>query len=207
MTLRIVAALGVVVGATILIVYLYLVDKGPAASLAQHHLRAMKDRTQAPPRPESLAIADMERLPRRASLATYAPIEQRGVAVQGYVESMFRASDGDYHLDFASVAPHPQGDLVPYVSAEVTPQWHLESKRWRFETLMAVFRPDTGGVTSWDGGPRRVRLTGWLTYDFPYEGARNRPGFPPRTASWEIHPVTRIELWNEALGRFVDYPR
>jgi len=62
-------------------------------------------------------------------------------------------------------------------------------------------------VTAWDGGPRRVRLTGWLTYDFPYEGAHNRPGFPPRIASWEIHPVTRIELWDDTLAAFVDYPR
>ena len=207
MTLRIAATLSILLGVAILIVYLHLLDKGQWADAAQRHLRAMKDRTRAPDQPMPFTIADMARLPRRARLSEYAPIERRGVVVEGYVERMFRASDGDFHLDFAPTSPSPHGRLVPYLSAEITPQWHLESSTWRFESLLAAFRPDSGGVTPWDEGPRRVRLTGWLVYDFPYEGGRTRAGMPPHLSYWEIHPVTRIELWNDSVARFVEYPR
>ena len=67
-----------------------------------------------------------------------------------------------------------------------------------------------GAVTPWPGGPRRVRLSGWLLYDFQYD----RPATPwsrqysaPRLSGWEIHPVTRIEVWDDARGEWVEVPR
>jgi hypothetical protein len=80
--------------------------------------------------------------------------------------------------------------------------------RWSYEGLVAAFHPNHGGASPWDSGPRRVRLSGWLLYDFQYD----TPPSPwslqyqaPRVSGWEIHPVTRIELWDDAQQRWVDY--
>jgi hypothetical protein len=69
-----------------------------------------------------------------------------------------------------------------------------------------------------------VRLSGWLLYDFQYDGVHRsadplrwmwnrfglkrpyRPDGPvsiwPRLSGWEIHPVTRIEVWDDARGGY-----
>ena len=121
-------------------------------------------------------------------------------------QRILRAPDGDIHLDFAPVLDR-QGRLLPFVSAEITPEWSRGSEHWRYPYLVAAFRPNAGGVTPWDSGPRRVRLRGWLMYDYVYEGQRPPFGFPPKISFWEIHPVTGIELWNDRAGRFAELPR
>jgi hypothetical protein len=63
------------------------------------------------------------------------------------------------------------------VTGEITPIWTRPPSGWRFESLLAALRPDRGGATAWDRGPRRARFTGWLLYDAPYdlpEGSRHR---------------------------------
>jgi hypothetical protein len=59
-----------------------------------------------------------------------------------------------------------------------------------------------------------VRISGWLLYDFEYDapyrtqrhalisGARST-----RLTGWEIHPVTRIEVWDDSTRDFVEIPR
>jgi len=206
-TLRILALFAIALGAAVLIDYLTELGKGPWSDPSARHLRAMKDRTGSPAGLEPFTIAAMAGLPRRAPLREVAPIERRGVVVEGYVQRMERAADGDYHLDFAPETRGPDGPLVPFVSAEITPQWHRDSGTWRYERLVDVLRPIYGGVTTWDRGPRRVRLGGWLTYDFEYEGSRPVAPFPPHLSFWEIHPVTRIEVWDEARAAYVEVPR
>jgi hypothetical protein len=44
-------------------------------------------------------------------------------------------------------------------------------------------------------------------YDAPYEGAPPPPGMPHHLTSWEIHPVTRVEVWSDSLGRYEGIPR
>ena len=70
-----------------------------------------------------------------------------------------------------------------------------------------MLRPVLGGPTAWPGGTRRVRVSGWLMYDWqhdkPFE-AHREGRTAPRLTGWEIHPVTRIEAWNDTLERFVD---
>ena len=167
----------------------------------------MKDRATAPASFEPITLAAMGELPRSRPVAEYAPLERRGVVAEGYVQRMNRSSDGDIHLDFAPVTEGPDGGLHPYLSAEITPHWHRGSQRWRYERLAEVFRPIEGGTTRWDRAPRRVRLSGWLMYDYPYEGAPQSPRWPRHIAVWEIHPVTRIEYWSDSRGTFVEYPR
>ena len=206
MILRIAAGLAITLGAALLLAYLAEVGKAPWSSLAARHLRAMKDRATAPARYDTMRLEQMAGLPRRRDVSEYSGLERRGVVADGYVQRMLRAADGDIHLDFAP-ALDPEGRLTPFVSAEIPIEWARGSEHWRYPYLVAAFRPIAGGVTTWDSGPRRVRLRGWLMYDFPYEGLRSPFGFPPKISFWEIHPVTGIELWNDRAGRFAELPR
>ena len=206
MMLRLAATGSLVLGLGIVSLYLTEVGKTPWASPALRQLRQMKDRDRAPVTCAPMSIEAMSRLPRRAPLSVYAALERHGVTLEGYVQIMGRSADGDFHLD---VAPRltPDRDMVPFVTAEITPPWHETSATWHYERLYARFRPYRVCRAPWDDPPARVRLSGWLLYDFPYEGARPRPDYPPRLAQWEIHPVTRIEVWDDSRGRYVEFPR
>jgi len=206
-TLRIAAAAALILGLTTLLLYLHGIGKGPWADPAARNLRRMKERTWPPAATEPFTIAAMTALPRWAGLSVYAPIERRGVAVEGYVQRMVRAGDDDIHLDFAPETRGSEGPLVPFLSAEITPAWHRGSTAWRYPRLVEALRPIFGGVTQWDQPPRRVRLSGWLMYDYPFEGSPPKGGFPRHVSFWEIHPVTGVELWDDSLARFVEYPR
>jgi hypothetical protein len=201
--LRIAAVVSLLMGAALTTAYFYVMGKGPLARPASRHLRAMKDRATTPSVYGPMTIDGIAALPRGESYAQYASLEARGVAVEGYVERMIRATDGDYHLDLSG----PAGLKAPYLVVEVTPAFQRGSTRWAYESLVAALHPFSGGPTPWDGGPRRVRVSGWLLYDFQHEGMRPRLGFPPAVGSWEIHPVTRLEVWEPSVARFVEYPR
>ena len=205
MTLRIAAALALLLGVGGLLAYLHLVGKGPFASLEERHLRDRKDRSEAPPRVVPVTFADFHALPHGLPVAEYSAIERRGVALEGYVQFLLTASDGDYHLEIANAPPGTPGYDASYVTGEITPSWSRSSSRWRFESLLAALRPDRGGATPWDGGPVRARFSGWLLYDGPYDA----PASPrhARLTGWEIHPVTKIEVWNDRLAEFVELAR
>jgi len=205
-TLRIAAAVALLLGAALVLAYLQDLDKGPLASAQGRHQRAMKDRTGEPASYAPVTFADLAALPRDLPVAGYAPIERRGVTLEGYVRRMFRARDGDYHLD---LAPEPGDATSPrrwYAAAEITPQFHLGTPAWRYERLSALFRPLWSRLP-WDRPPRRVRLSGWLMYD--HEHGKPPPGdeWPLLLSQWEIHPVTRIEAWDDSLAAFVEVPR
>jgi hypothetical protein len=160
------------------------------------------------------------------ALATYAPIERRGAALEGYVQRMNYATDGDYHLEFTALARTADRPDTDYVACEVTPQMRAGRPEWNFEALSAELRPVRRDGLEWHTPPRRVRLSGWLLYDNPYAendllpatlrylwkrfglGLTLALGEPPalwnRMTWWEIHPVTRIEVWDEARGAWRD---
>jgi len=205
MMLRIAAAVAVALGVTILMLYFEEVGKLPWSAAPKRSLREMKERTTSPGHFEPTTFAAMAALPRHVPLAECVAIEGRAVSLEGYAQRMLRAADGDIHLDFADTLA-ADGHLVPYLSAEITPQWHLGT-RWRFERLVALLRPFIVDPVRFDVRPRRVRVSGWLLYDYPYEDERAVFGFPLHVTLWEIHPVTRIETWDDSLARFVEFPR
>lgn len=210
MTLRIFAAIALLLGAAAFTGYLNLIGRGPFVSPALRHLRRMKDRSAAPDSVTPVGLPDLQALPRGVSLAAYAPIERRGVSIDGFVQEIVRAMDDDVHLEVVTAARSDTSRDTAYVTGEITPFWRRHSQRWSYEGLASAFRVNHGSPTAWDGGPRRVRLSGWLMYDFQNE---SNPTFgqltwsSPRITGWEIHPVTRIELWDDAIHGFVDYPR
>lgn len=208
MIVRIAAGFALVLGVTALMGYLHMIGKGPFASLEMRHLREMKERDGAPASYDPVSFQTFAELPHRLSVAEYSAIERRGVSLEGYVQNMLRASDGDIHLE---IVPRPDSTRAfqMYVTGEITPEFAGGSPRWRFEVLAARLRPDLGTEAPWNGGPRRVRFRGWLMFDFQYDDSlgtwTTKPA--PRMSGWEIHPITGIELWDDSLGRYVEYPR
>jgi len=207
MTLRLAAAAALALGVLTLILYLHFVGKGPWTDAKARHMRAMKDRTHAPDSTEFYSFDRFANLPRRAPFVEYGALETRGVTIEGYVERFRRAPDNDVHFDVANDNCGPDGPMLPYLTAEVSPQWRRGSANWQYERFVEVLRPTRGAATPWDQGPRRARFSGWLMYDYPHEHRLPRPDRPVAQAAWEVHPVTRIELWDDSLHRFVEYPR
>lgn len=200
MILRLAAWGAVVLGLVVFLGFLQLLGKAPWSPPEMRHLRVMKDRAAAPDSVVPFSAADFASLPHGRPLAEYARLEQRGVSFEGYVQNLLTSTDGDIHFELAPTRRLPGGPDTVYVTAELTPQWGGGSTPWSFESLIAILRPNRGGARTWDTGPRRARVSGWLLYDFQYD-APPRPGAAVRSTrltGWEIHPVTRIEVRDEA---------
>jgi hypothetical protein len=209
-TLRLAAALALALGVVGMLGFLHLLGEGPFATPEARHMRSMKDRSVAPAAVSAVSVSLFDSLPYRRPLVEYAPLERRGVVMEGYIKHMLRAPDGDIHLEVAGRLPEP-GTTPLYATAEITPQWHRGARHWTYESLRAAFRCGSGGdVTRWREPPRRVRLTGWLMYDFQFETRRpdrTRAPSEQRESGWELHPVTKIEIWDDARAAFVEVPR
>jgi hypothetical protein len=209
-TLRIAAALALALGVAALLGFLHLLGSGPFASPGARHLRALKDRAEAPPATAPASLAWFDSLPYGRPLAEYEAIERRGVVIEGFIQHMLRAPDGDTHLEVTVAAGAP-GSESHYVTAEITPQWYRGAPAWSFERLRQAFRPASGGgATWWSAPPRRVRLSGWLLNDYVFDPrlpGRTRLPMVQRASGWEVHPVTKIEVWDEHDSAFVEVPR
>lgn len=194
--LRLAALLALVLGLGGFGGYLVLMGKSPLASLEARHLRDMKDRRDSPRSYAPMTVAEFTALPRSAPVAEYSGLERRGVALEGYLQRMQRASDGDVHFELVERLPVAYKE--PYVTAEVAPN-PGGSSGWSWSTLEWELRPwRSPAMDVWNTPPPRVRVSGWLLYDFQHEEGPPATGASePRVSAWEIHPVTAIELWNE----------
>lgn len=185
-----------------------LEGRGPLASPRLRHLRAMKDRAEAPPEYEDFALDGFRALPARLPLAELAGIERRGVRVEGYVRRIERSFDGDFHLTVVAAPSAPPGRSERYVTSEITEHWREGSTRWTLEGLRAALGSDSAARPPGTRHPRRARLSGWLMDDLWCDAL---PAWvfdrSHRLSAWEIHPVTRIEVWDDARGQFVELPR
>lgn len=203
MTLPSLAALGLTAGAVTLITGLTVLGMAPGSPADGRHLRLQKSRTGEPAQVRPVTIQDMESLPHGRPIAEVARIEAGGVSMEGYVQRLLLAGDGDLHLELAPTPRAPGGDDTTYVTAEITPAFRHGSRTWQSEPLRERLRPNHGGATAWESGPARVRITGWLLYDGPYDRQPSRwslENAAPRVSGWEIHPVTRIEVWDATLA-------
>ena len=224
MSVRAVGVLVLGLGIATFMAYLELAGKGPFGSPAVRHLRLMKERVTEPVVVDSVTHGMIAAMPTGLPLARYAPMEQRGARIEGYIQRMFYATDGDLHLEVTPAECRPGERDTVYVTAEITLPMRRRHPGWTFPALFDAFRPNLGAGPPWDAPTRRVRLTGWLMYDIQYDGLRRpadpfrmlwnrfglqrpyRPAGPssiwPRLSGWEIHPVTRIEVWDDARGAF-----
>lgn len=205
MTLRLAAAMALLLGATGVLGYLTIAGTGPFVTAEQRHLRMMKRRDTAPARTAPITFAEIGALPHGRFLAEYSAIERRGVSLDGYVQAMQNSSDGDIHLQITATDSVPTWPNAPFVSAEINPRWRQGSRAWQFGPLQAAFRPVGSGYHRWDRPARRARIHGWLLYDFEYDTPVTET--IGRITGWEIHPVTGIDLWDEQAQRFVALAR
>ena len=210
MTTRVLAVLVFGLGAAALLLGLAYLGRLPWLPEPPRHLRAMKDRTQPPREPVDVTMDYFAGLPHRGRFDERVRLEQQGVRMEGWVQRILLSGDGDIHLELAEHRRTRQDRDTVYVVAEITPQWRRKRTSWAYDSLLVAFRPNRGGPSPWEAGPRRVRLTGWLLYDEPYDqvvipevlehGATRRTG-------WEIHPVTGIELWDDASAAWQELAR
>jgi len=177
--------------------------RGPFTTAAAQHLRKLKDRTGAPDSVQDMTFDEFVRLPAHPTPEVRESLESRGVRLEGYVEHIRHASDGDFHLDVTFTPRASGGGAQPFLTAEVTPAWRHMVPGWTYDSLCRAFRSSESGQAA---EPARVRLTGWLLYD-NYVGLLPRaidPHGVERVNAWEIHPVTHIEVWDESQKRMVD---
>src|SRR5262249_19606624 len=142
-------------GAAALLAFLHLLGEGPFVSMESAHLRDMKNRVDPPPRFEPFTFDSMAALPHRLTVAEYSGLERRGVTMEGYVQRLMRASDGDLHLEIVTYPLGPGAWDTIYVTAEITPRVRRDRPHWTYEGLLEVFRPLIGGATPWSNGTRR----------------------------------------------------
>jgi hypothetical protein len=209
-TFRLLAFVVLALGVLVLVAGLAVEGVGPGATPEGLHLRRMKNRTEAPAHVEPITVDEVAALPHGLPVPKRAEIEARGVRIEGWNQRMMLASDGDVHLEITP-APRRSGGLdTTYATAEITPRWRDGHPGWSYAKLLQAFRPNTGGSTRWDAGPRRVRVTGWLLYDYQYDAIPSTWSLTHgacRVSGWEIHPVTRIEAWDDARGGWVEVVR
>jgi hypothetical protein len=181
---------------------------GPLASAKARHLRAMKDRVAQPATVDKVTLESFGARPANLPLADLVPLERHGVRVEGYVLHFGRSRDGDFHLELTPTASPAEMRGARYVVTEITPAWRKGSTGWTFERLAEALDPARGSAAAGARAPRRVRISGWLMYDFLYD-ALPAPAFDRahRVSGWEVHPVTRIERWDDARQAFVELPR
>jgi hypothetical protein len=207
---RSLAVIAFLLGAAALVMGLALLGRSLGLPEQTRHLRSMKDRLEPPDHVRDVDMTFFAGLPHGAPMSVRAPLERQGVRMEGWVQRILLSGDGDVHLELAQKRRITGERDTIYVVAEVTPPWRQQRRGWAYESLLVAFRPNTGGASAWDAGPRRVRLTGWLLYDHQYDKLPSpwtlEHGKGRRTG-WEIHPVTGIELWDDAANDWRELAR
>jgi hypothetical protein len=136
------------------------------------------------------------------------PAERRMVSVVGYLYAMKKEGDNDYHL-ILGTKTCKKSDC--FMTAEVSGiprltanRQELATARQHFETAIQQYVDDGNGAT--DGGyfrfdpPIRVQVRGPLFYDADHKiktaprAGTVGPAYARPSTSWEIHPVTAIDL-------------
>jgi hypothetical protein len=109
----------------------------------------------------------------------------RGVSLEGYIAETLRMRDGDLHVHLRST-PSPQcfpkGHREEQIVMEITPAFQPPTTGWSSAVLQDLCERQL-----------RVRIAGWLMHDFPHTGDHTW-----RATMWEIHPVTCLEVWDDA---------
>jgi hypothetical protein len=106
------------------------------------------------------------------------------------------ASDVDWHMPLTASA-HQEEDVA--IIVETTPRIRRDHPNWTPERLKPwTFKLTSANTNSkYNGQP--IRVSGWLMLDPEHQDMINR-GL--RSTLWEIHPITRIEVFSN--GGWVD---
>src|SRR5262245_26347032 len=97
----------------------YARGTGLWTSPATRHLRALKERQRPPDTLAAISFRDLATLPRGLAWTATDPIEQRGVILEGWVQRMHRAFDGDLGIEISETNARRSN----FINVEVTPRW------------------------------------------------------------------------------------
>jgi hypothetical protein len=148
-------------------------------------------------------------------LATIEPFEGAAISVEGFlykvkVESSSvnaarggestncharLANDVDWHMPLT--ANVGEGENVAVI-VETTPRVRRQHSQWTTARLKP-WTAHIGSKANSSYNDQKVRISGWLMLDPEHQDMINK-GL--RSTLWEIHPVTKIELWDN--GQWVD---
>ena len=176
---------------------------GPTGSAPGNETNRRKNRVDVPTSYHKIAFGSFFNLPdlhvpkdrskwKPADAAEIARYEGVAISMIGYLVAI-KPQDGgsgettncrwtsyaetDWHM--ALVEEPGQGERFAVV-VETTPRIRIKHKRWTEANL-----------DSWLDKDLPVRISGWLMFDPEH---RNHMG-KYRKSMWEIHPITKIEVW------------
>lgn len=180
------------------------------AASQREYMVAQKNRIEAPAAYTPMSHAEFLALPvigpqyRLEDWDRVKALEARGVSIEGYIGEVIQAFDG---LVYGRSSP--EGDLHVHIRArpsagcfsdedrgkqivtEVTPHFQPPRTGWSGDVLRDLCRRQV-----------RVRISGW-----PFNDASWVKGIGDwRGSAWEIHPVTRIEVWDDAARAWRTLP-
>ena len=164
------------------------------------YLIEQKNREEVPSHYESLTYAEFLALPALTdhySEQDWTIVRQeslRAVRLEGYIAEVRQIFDGpmygewpwegDFHVHLRE-RPQPQcfppGPRHDQIVTEVTPHFQPPRTGWSEAVLRGLCNRQV-----------RVRISGWLLHDYQHADGVSRW----RATPWEIHPVTRIEVWD-----------
>lgn len=168
----------------------------PAPSEQRQHLLSQKDRRTIPTRyepfmwEEFLALPTFPKAYSPDDLRAVAALEAQAVSLEGYIAEVFHPHDGAIrvHLRGAPISPcFPPGQRTGNVVAAIPPSSQPPRTKWHYDVLRGLC-----------GTLHKVRVSGWLLYDYEHAGASWR------ASGWEIHPVTRVEVWDRSAWQWED---
>jgi hypothetical protein len=137
-------------------------------------------------------------------------LEATPVVAEGYL-SMVKAAEKestncysttrkDFHFE---ILPSDQGDPKnrrdEIIITEITPWFSEAVSGWTRANLCPFASYCNGYSGTMQNAPSRVRVYGWLFYDDPHSGDGSVGNW--RGTAWEIHPVTRIEIFENGNWR------
>jgi hypothetical protein len=92
----------------------------------------------------------------------------------------------DWHI---ALVEHPGDGEKTSIVVEPTPRIKIKHPKWTKKNLEPWLNEDLP-----------VRISGWLLLDPQHTNHLNKY----RNTLWEIHPVTKIEVWNDATDKWED---
>jgi hypothetical protein len=194
-------------------------DGDPGSDTVTNHL---KNRVDEPPSYHLVifdAIVNLPRLPKGspttrdstkwpnvAGMVT--PYEGAPVSVEGFVAAVKQEggehtncefsdpTEVDWHIPLVKTAGDPEKLAIV---VELTPRVRRNHSGWTATNLPA------------NGSTSRFRISGWLMYDPDHPAQLYDPADPNkknkfRQTLWEVHPVTKIEVWQNGAWVDLDHP-
>jgi len=165
------------------------------------HVVARKQRTDVPPAYVPIEVGWAAQLPAPEirtleDLAAIGNVEHHAVALAAYVVRVLPVptrlagrgvTTWEFYLHLRAAPPQEceHQDDPRNVVAVITPPFQPPQSGWDFEVLGDLCRSRT-----------RVRVSGWLLYDYFTRPQVGRS----RVSPWSIHPVTQLEVWNAREG-------